>query len=191
MTQHRVSDDPRFSPVKIETEPHYAEIPTRQGAFSFQCFDKLAELTLQRPTCVRLDLEELKCFEVVDRQFQQLGVIFSNAIALHPSNPAFPPRSGMIVLMGSPRNGWVEAIFPTPVQYVSGFVTSSQPTVLIAFDDNNQPIGRTETTAPNLTASRVPHTPNTKLSLATPNIHRILFQTVDGQLTLDDFCYSF
>jgi len=187
MTPRRVPDESRFPTLE---RPQYAEAPVGHGAFSFQCLDHLAELTLQRPTCVRLDLEELKCFEVVDRQFQQLGVIFSNAIALHPSNPAFPPRSGAIVLMGSPRNGWVEAIFPNPVQYISGFVTSSQPTILLAFDDNNQPIGRTETPVADLAESQIT-APNTKLCLETPNIHRILFQTVDGQLTLDDFCYSF
>uniref|UniRef100_A0ACD5GXR6 Uncharacterized protein n=1 Tax=Desertifilum tharense IPPAS B-1220 TaxID=1781255 RepID=A0ACD5GXR6_9CYAN len=42
-----------------------------------------------------MDLENLKCFEVVAHQFEERGVIFTNAIALQPSNPAFPPILGV------------------------------------------------------------------------------------------------
>lgn len=140
--------------------------------------------------CVRLDLEDLKCFEVVDQQFQGWGVTFSNAIALSPSNPAFPPHSGMMVLMGSPKDGWVEAIFENPVRYVSGFVTSSHRAVLAAFDANNQPIASTETTAGNLANSTSGLKPNIKLSLKAPNIRRVVFRSLDGHLTLDDFSFS-
>lgn len=188
MAEFKVQCEPRFPAQSSNSKCQYAD-PGGDEAFPFHRFDNIAELTLQRPTCIRLDLEELQCFEVVDRQFQQLGVVFSNAIALHPSNPAFPPRSGMIVLMGSPKNGWVEAIFPTPAHYVSGFVTSSHRTILMAFDGNNQPIASTETTDIN-SADDATAAPNTQLSLNAPNIHRVLFQAVDGQLTLDDFCFS-
>lgn len=141
-------------------------------------------------TCVRIDLEDLKCFEVVERQYQELGVTFSNAIAIQPSNPAFPAYSGSIVLFGSPRDGWLEATFEFPVQFVSGFVTGSRRTVLVAFDANGKPVARTEAPDTNLAGAETEVPPNLQLSLKAANIYRVTFQTLDGQLTLDDFCFS-
>jgi len=59
-----------------------------------------SNLVVIRPSSVCLNLEDLKCFEVVDRQFHHYGLTFENAIALQPSNPAYPPRTGTSVLMG-------------------------------------------------------------------------------------------
>ena len=38
------------------------------------------------PAIVRLALEDLKCFEVVEHQFAHWGVTFSNAVAIQPSD---------------------------------------------------------------------------------------------------------
>src|SRR5687768_10958985 len=85
-----------------------------------------------------LDLEDLACFEVVAQQFQRQGVTFTNAIALHPSNPAFPARSGQTLLMGAPHPGLIEARFHRPIGFISAFVTASRPTVLSAYDSQDR-----------------------------------------------------
>jgi hypothetical protein len=149
------------------------------------------ELSTQVYTCVRLDWEDLRCFEVVNHQFQMLDVIFDNAIALRPSNPAYPPYSGVMVVMGAPQDGWVEATFLRPVQFVSGFVTSSRRTVLTAFDGSDQPIAQAESPGANLYQAGEERSANVKLSLTVPNIHRAVFHTLNGHLTLDDFCFGF
>lgn len=152
---------------------------------------ELSACGISTTTCVRLDLEDLRCFEKVEHQYQDLGVTFSNAIAISPSNPAFPSYSGSIVLFGSPRDGWLEAKFEFPVQFVSGFVTGSRRTVLIAFDANGKPIAQTEVPDTNLANSNTEVPPNLQLSLKASNICRVTFQAVNGQLTLDDFCFSY
>lgn len=163
-----------------------------------------ADLAVGLSTCVRLDLENLACFERVDRQFEEWGVVFENAIALRPSNPAYPPYSGVTVLMSAPKNGYLEAMFLRPATFVSGFVTSSRRTVLTAFDSNNQAIARIETNGANLASvsqvdsisesgvlayAGASQAANAHLSLQAANIHRITFHAFDGQLTLDDFCF--
>lgn len=139
-------------------------------------------------TYIRLDMEDLPCFATVERQFEQWDVVFANAIAIHPSNPAYPPRSGITVLMGAPKDGYLEATFLRPVHFVSGFVTSSRRTVLTAFDRDNQAIASTETSGANLANSESAQ-PNAQLSIRAANIHRVTFHAFDGQLTLDDFCF--
>ncbi len=151
----------------------------------------LSNLPLQTLTQIRLDLEDLKCFEVVDRQFQRWGVNFGNAIALHPSNPAFPCRSGMTVLMGAPKNGWLEVTFTYPITWISAFVTSSRRTVLSAYDRDDKPIAHAEIPGPNLAGSDSPIPPNAELTLKTNNIYRLTFYAFDGQLTIDDFSFIF
>jgi hypothetical protein len=148
------------------------------------------ELSTDSSTCVRLDWEDLQCFEVVSRQFQQWEVTFDNAIALRPSNPAYPTYSGVMVIMGAPQDGWITATFLRPVRFVSSFVTSSRRAILTAFDSNHKPIARVESPGANL--GNVSETqPNICLSLAIPNIHRVMFHTFNGHLTLDDFCFEF
>lgn len=141
--------------------------------------------------CIRLNLADLKYFEVVERQFEPWGVIFANAIALHPSNPAFPTRSGSIVLLGAPRNGSIEAKFSQPVQFVRGCVTSSRRTVLTAYDSNGREIARDRLLAPNLAGSNSPVPPNSELKVSAEEITQVKFYAFDGQLTLDDFSFSF
>ncbi|MEP0852907.1 MULTISPECIES: hypothetical protein [Cyanophyceae] len=146
---------------------------------------------VKKPTCVRLNMEDLTCFEVVERQFQQWGVTFRNAIALQPSNPAFPVQSGTTVLMGAPKNGLIEVFFEYPVRFVSGFTTSSQRTILSAFDAQDKLLARTEIPGPNLAGTDSPIPPNTLLSVNVPDISRITFYAFDGQLTVDDLSFGF
>ncbi|BAU42891.1 hypothetical protein [Leptolyngbya sp. O-77] len=139
---------------------------------------------------VELDFDELQTFETVDTQFRHLGVTFANAIALVPSNPAFPSHSGQLVLMGCPKGGWLEATFDQPVQRVSGHITSSRPTVMAAFDEHNRPVAQAQTPAANLAGSDSSQTPNLEMTLTARRISRVTFYTFDGQLTLGAFSFA-
>jgi len=143
------------------------------------------------PNCICLNLEDLKCFEPVERQYERWGVIFDNSIAIQPSNPAFPAHSGVTVLMGSPKSGFLEATFLRPVCWVSTFVTSSQRLVLCAYDRHNQLLGQTVLPAANLANSDSALPPSTLLSLTANDIHRITFSAFDGQFIIDDFSFCF
>ncbi|HLO86327.1 MAG TPA: hypothetical protein VK203_15210 [Nostocaceae cyanobacterium] len=143
------------------------------------------------PQCIRLSLNNLKCFEVVECQYEQWGVIFHNSLAIQPSNPAFPTHSGGTVLMGSPKNGFLEATFLRPVQWVSAVVTSSQQLVLSAYDQNGQQLAQSTLPTANLANSDSSMPPNTLLSVAAIGITRVTFCAFDGQFTLDDFRFCF
>jgi hypothetical protein len=145
------------------------------------------------PICVRLDVEDLPCFAVVNRQYDAWGVRFSNVVALRPSNPAYPPHSGSMVLFGAPNQGWIEATFARPVQHVSSFVTSSRRTVMRAFNRHNQLVAEAESPAANLRGADSNHDPNLRpnlrLSLDGRNIRKVTFHSHSGHLTIDDFCF--
>jgi hypothetical protein len=148
-----------------------------------------AELAVSPAQCFRLDLEDLECFEAVHRQFERWGIVFSNTIALRPSNPAYPAYSGVMVLMSAPKNGYIEVSFVRPASFVSSFITSSRRTVVTAFDSSGNAIACAETQGANLATSNTEISPNTQLSLKAKNIHRVTFHAFDGQVTLDDFCF--
>lgn len=143
------------------------------------------------PASVRLALEDLKCFEVVQDQFAHWGVTFANTVAIQPSNPAFLTGSGATVLMGAPKSGLIEVSFKYPVRSVSGLVTSSRRTVLSACDIDGNPIVQDEMPAPNLVGSNSQIAPRVPLRVKAPNIHQISFYAFDGQLVVDDFIFGF
>lgn len=173
----------------FESEPNaFAADPS----FAYQRLDTTgAELVPSSPRLIHLNFEELSCFEVVERQFETWGVVFKNAIAIKPSNPAFPPKSGQTVLMGSPRAGVLEASFNRPAQFVSAFLTSSRRTAMTAFDENDTPIAETEIPAANLADSGSSCEPNIQLNLKASNICRVCVRSCGGQFTVDDFAFGF
>jgi hypothetical protein len=144
-----------------------------------------------RPSSICLNLEDLKCFEVVEHQFHHYGITFKNAIALQPSNPAYPPRTGTTVLMGAPKSGWLEATFSQPVSMFCCYVTSSQRTVLSAYDHEEKLLVRSSITEPNLAGSNSQLSPNAELRIQSPNISRVTLYAFDGQLTLADPSFGF
>ncbi|MBW4466758.1 MAG: hypothetical protein KME07_15140 [Pegethrix bostrychoides GSE-TBD4-15B] len=144
----------------------------------------LAYLPHCSPVCVRLDVEDLPCFTVVNRQYEAWGVRFENAVAIHPSNPLYPPYSGEMVLLGAPRDGWLEARFLHPVRHVGSCVVSSRRTVIQAFNRQNQLVAEAAAEA-NLGQGNT----SLRLSSAAQNIHRVTLECFDGQLTVDDFCF--
>ncbi|BAZ27806.1 hypothetical protein NIES4074_02340 [Cylindrospermum sp. NIES-4074] len=143
------------------------------------------------PTCVSLNLVELKCFEAVESQYESWGVIFQNSLAIQPSNPAFAAPSGVTVLMGSPKNGLLEASFMRPVNKVSALVTSSQRLVLSAYDSDRQLLTESVLPVANLADSDSTLPPNTLLYVAANNIKSVTFCAFDGQFILDEFRFYF
>jgi len=150
-----------------------------------------SRMTAVPPHCVRIALQELKCFEVVEHQFRHWGLTFTNAVAIQPSNPAFLTASGMTTLMGAPKSGQIEVSFEYPVRFVSGLVTSSRRTVLSACDSDGNQITQDEMPAPNLVGSNSPIDPSTELRVKAPNISRITFYAFDGQLVVHDLIFGF
>lgn len=149
-----------------------------------------SNLLLIRPLNVCLNLEDLKSFEVVERQFQDYGIILKNAIALVPSNPAYPTRTGSIVLMGGPKNGWLEVTFSQAISKFCCYVTSSQRTIMSAYDHQDKLLGRQSIQA-NLAGFDPLLPPNAPLLLELPNMARITLYAFDGQLTLADLSFDF
>jgi hypothetical protein len=146
---------------------------------------ELVKSPIHAPVCVRLDLEDLPCFTVVERQYEAWGVRFHNAIAIHPSNPAYPVHSGVMLLLAAPRTGWLEATFVRPVQTVSSFVSSSRRTVVMrAFNRQNHLVAEAATEA-NIGQGST----NLHLTSTAQTIHRVTLESFNGQLTVDDFCF--
>ncbi|NJL09784.1 MAG: hypothetical protein HC908_05030 [Calothrix sp. SM1_7_51] len=141
--------------------------------------------------CICLNLEELKCFETVEHQYERWGVVFHNCIAIQPSNPAFKARSGLVVLMGAPKNGYMEASFMRPVCSVSTYVTSSRQLVFSAYDRNRHLLAQNILPGANLANTDSVVAPNTLLTVKANNIHRITLCAFDGQFTIDDFTFCF
>ncbi|HBE17220.1 MAG TPA: hypothetical protein DEG17_03295 [Cyanobacteria bacterium UBA11149] len=139
---------------------------------------------------IYLNLEDLKCFEVVENQFQHYGAIFKNAIALQPSNPAYPPHSGTTVLMAAPKSGWLEIVLSKPITSFCCYVTSSQRTIMSAYNSQNVLISKIMT-EPNLAGSDSSIPPNFELKIHNPNISRITFYAFDGQLTIANLTFEF
>ena len=144
-----------------------------------------------RPSSLCLNLEDLKCFEAVEHQFQHYGITFKNAIALQPSNPAYPPRTSTNVLMAAPKSGWLEATFSQPICEFCCYVTSSQRTILSAYDHQDKLLIRKSMTGQNLAGSDSQIPPNVQMRIEEPNISRISFYAFDGQLTVADLSFSF
>jgi len=140
-------------------------------------------------TCICLNLEDLKCFEVVEHQYEHWGVIFHNSVAIQPSNPAFLTNSGLTVLMGAPKNGLLEATFLRPVSQVRACVTSSQRLVMSAYDRDRQLLTQSILPSANLANSDSALPPNTSLSVTNQNIYSVSFCAFDGQFTLSEFCF--
>lgn len=139
-----------------------------------------------------LDLSGLQNFEIVMNQYRDQGIEFSNAIALQPSNPAFPSRTGPNILLAGPKSGTMDLIFLKPISALVGYVTSASVTVMTAFDCDGQILGKAETLGRNLADEDSTYPPNVELSVATktPVIHRVRLRCGGGTLALSDLGFS-
>ena len=174
------------------TEPFEQKFPRFHPpiAFKSESVGRSVTVDAEDPEPVCLNLESLQPFEVVNGQFESLGITFNNAIAIHPSNPAFPTYSGKMLLLAAPEHGLIEITFSQPVSYVSGRVTSSRPTVFTAYNSLGKELVRKKLPNPNLAGSNSPTSPNELLSAQARNINKITFYAFDGQLTLDTISFK-
>ncbi len=140
---------------------------------------------------IQLELESLNCFEIVESQFLAWGITFRNAIALQPSNPAFVTQPEKIVLMSAPESGFLEISFQHPLRSIEARVTSSRPTVLSAFNNENQEIAQTQMIAPEQTEVVASVLSPTVLQINRSDIYKVTFCTFDGQLIIDDLKLQF
>lgn len=138
---------------------------------------------------IKLNLGALKGFEIVTNQFQDMGVVFQNAIALEPSNPAYFSPISKILLLGNPKQGWLEATFSTPVSAIECRITSSQRTIMSVHDAQDLLLGRTELEEANLTGSSSNFKANQSLILKFSEIAKVTFYAFDGQITLSEFSF--
>jgi hypothetical protein len=101
-------------------------------------------------TCVktiRLNFQALTAFEPVTEQYCHLGVRFSDAIALEPSNPAFLPKTGCFVLMPLGQEMILTASFDSPTSWVGGEVCGAGSVILTAFDQTGKILAQVTTKA--------------------------------------------
>ncbi len=150
-----------------------------------------SRLTMNGLKPIHISLEELKSFETVENQFHNLGIKFTNTIAIEPSNPAFGVAVGVKVLMGAPKSGLIEISFTNPVKWVSAKVTSSRRTILSAYDRLDTEISRDEMPSPNLAGFNSPIPPNAPLKVQADAISKATFYAFDGQLIIVDLSFGF
>lgn len=139
---------------------------------------------------VRIDLEDLDRFTFVTDQFAEVGVTFKNAVAIEPSNPMYPPKSGNRVLIGAPSSGWLSATFHQPVAWVGAYITGSRSVLMSAFDAADRLLAKIELPAANLANGENEMPPNYPMLLKAEGIASIRVHCVGGQFTLDDFSYN-
>lgn len=173
------SIDSEFNSAEITVCPQREELNSEQ------------ELAIKTSTKIRLALEELYCFEVIENQFQHWGITFKNAIALQPSNPAFVIKPTTTVIMGAPKGGHLEINFKYPVQKVCGMITSSSATVLSAYDTQGKKVAETGMSVSHHISSDALNFPHAQLKVTGLNIQKVTFETFDGQLILHHFQVEF
>lgn len=143
------------------------------------------------PECIRLNFDEFKSFETLFKQFEDWGIIFDNSLVIQPSNPAFPSRSGLKVIMASPQSGLLEVNFLRPANWVSALVTSSQRLVFSAYNQQGELLDEAVLPTANVVNSDSDIPPNTMLSVAAQEIWKVKVFCFDGHFTLDEFRFCF
>ncbi|MEM7556856.1 MAG: hypothetical protein AAF378_22735 [Cyanobacteria bacterium P01_A01_bin.84] len=172
---NRLDCDGRLSPTRDESSVY---IKTEDRSSSYLNY-------------ISIKLDNLRCFETVERQYKNEGVIFNNTIAIEPSNPAFPTLVHRFVLMGSPKSGFMEASFIKPVKSVCAYVTSSQRLEFCAYNRDRQLIGKAILPGANLANSGSSLDPSSLLSINGDDIHDVTFSAFDGQFIIDGFSYCY
>jgi hypothetical protein len=160
--------------------------PLRRPAIGFIQPDVAQPLQLSR---TELDFEDLSAFEQVRDQYSGLGIKFAGAIALQPSNPAFVPHSGSVVLMPMTNGLSLGVYLYRTTQTVGAFVTGTKQVRLTAFDANDKVIAQSNTGARQYVQEQrqtVDPLPQHKLELTALGIARVEFAS-DAPFTVDDF----
>ena len=141
---------------------------------------------------LRLDFQDLTAFERVTEQYRHLGVYFSGAIALEPSNPAFPPKSTAFVLMPLGHEMIITVTFDTLARRIGAWVCGAGSVVLTAFDSDGKILKQASTTAsPWFTLSHQERGawPQQQLELNQRGIAKVMFHS-SSPFILNDFFFS-
>lgn len=150
---------------------------------------QLAQMELASPKLIRLDFKDLKPFEQVRDRYRHLGVGFSGAIALQPSNPAFSIKSGSFVLMPMGNLMSLSACFDKPIGWAGALVCSSRIVVLAAYDRDGNFLGQTSTIGKSYHPEDREESTSQQLQLNLPNIAKLEFYSC-VPFTLDDFFFA-
>ena len=198
------SDSSPKALARLTTNTTYTDKAVPLLSTSATPFAQKSRSPQHQPIAMCIALGTLKNFEIVTDQYQRDGILFENAIAIHPSNPAFPTRPAQILLVGGPKAGVIDILFREPVYEVEGYVTSSTATVLPSFGAHGEVISRSETLGNNLSGRKhTHHSANTRLAIGEtpmaamncrevsipwpqPSIHRVQFRSPGGQFTITD-----
>lgn len=136
---------------------------------------------------VQLDFEDLELFEAVTTQYQHLGVIFTDAIALKPSNPSFQRRRGDRVLVPRTQEKSITLTFEDLVERVGAYVTGAKPIALTIFDQNDQVLAHTCTYQPEDLMKEEGFIPQ-RLKIEGVGIAKAIFHS-EAPFTLDDLFF--
>lgn len=144
-----------------------------------------------QPDIVHLDLSSLQCFEAVDGQYEDSGILFKNTIAVRPSNPSFLSEPNQTVLMGAPKSGLLDATFLRPAKLVSVSLTGSRRTVLTGFNTEGAIADKAEMATGNLLDSNSDYPVNHSLCLcSSKGIQRIRIRSIGGQFTVSTIVFA-
>ena len=147
---------------------------------------QLAQMELVSPKLIRLDFEDLQPFERITDQYAHIGVRFSGAIALAPSNPAFTAKSGSQVLMPMGNLMSLNAYFDQPTCWAGAFVCSTRIVVLTAYDRDGNFLAQTSTAANN---SHLAESSPQQLELNRRGSAKVEFSCY-VPFTMDDFFFA-
>jgi hypothetical protein len=155
--------------------------------FVFQPFSHLPAADL-----LELDFADLPVFESVQDRYQDQGIRFEGAIALRPSNPAFPVEPDAIVLASEGRQSKIAVRFEPLRQRVGANVTATQRVKLTLWNHKNEPIA--EQWAGTIQYVQGQATANEsfaqyRMELIQENIARVEFSS-DAPFILHNFFYA-
>lgn len=135
---------------------------------------------------ITLDFEALAPFDRLQDQYQDLGIRFEDAIAIHPSHPGFKPPSGSIALMPS-GGASVTVHFDRSIAEAGATVVGARQVRLTAFDRHSNVLAQDRTRTPlKIAAESIKSFPQQTLKVVGDRIARIVF-TSDAPFILDDF----
>lgn len=139
---------------------------------------------------IQLDFQDLTAFECVTEQYRHLGVHFSDAIALEPSNPAFLPKIGTCALMPLGQETILTASFDQPTSWVGSYVCGAGSVILTAFDQTGKILAQVTTTAGSIApGQKVSSCIEQPLELNRAGIAKVMFHS-SQPFILKDFYFK-
>lgn len=127
----------RCSPLTTQRRSQSFVVPSLD-----QPFDHRSDSSLKQAAdrISHLDFSDLTEFQVVQDHYRHLGLHWSGAIAISPSNPAFGVQLPRLVLMPQSGQVSISVQFASPQCLTGACVTGAQQIKLTLFDAQNQPI---------------------------------------------------